>query len=73
VPDPVLPARPREVDVLVLGAGQAGLAAGYCLRRTGLAAHTGYVILGAGTGGGWSQMWPSLRDLPLASGSTARP
>ena len=37
----------REVEVLVVGAGQAGLSVGYHLRRAGLAAHTDYVLLDA--------------------------
>ena len=62
MPDPATAAPAREVDVLV-GGGQAGLAAGYHLRRAGLAPCTGYLILdaGPGPGGAWSQMWPTLR------------
>ncbi|NGM22791.1 NAD(P)/FAD-dependent oxidoreductase [Roseomonas stagni] len=46
------------IDVLVIGGGQAGLAAGYFLRRTGLA----FVILDAGAapGGAWRHGWDSL-------------
>lgn len=46
------------MDVLVIGGGQAGLAAGYFLRRTGL----GFAILDAGEapGGAWRQGWDSL-------------
>ena len=46
------------VDVLVVGAGQAGLAVGYYLRRTGLS----FVLLDAeeGPGGGWRHTWDSL-------------
>jgi len=49
----------REVDVVVIGAGQAGLAAGYFLRRT----EQQFVILDAerGPGGAWQHTWPSLR------------
>ena len=54
---------PREVDVLVVGGGQAALAAGYHLRRAGLAPESGYVLLDSGStpGGAWAHMWPSLR------------
>lgn len=53
----------REVAVLVVGAGQAGLAVGYHLRRAGLVAHTDYVLLDADDtpGGAWQHVWPSLR------------
>ncbi|HCG57184.1 MAG TPA: pyridine nucleotide-disulfide oxidoreductase, partial [Brevibacterium sp.] len=46
-------------DVVVIGGGQAGLAAGYFLRRTGLE----FVILDdhAGPGGAWQHGWQSLR------------
>ncbi len=49
----------EEVDVAVIGGGQAGLAAGYYLRRTGL----GFAILDAqrGPGGAWRHAWESLR------------
>jgi cation diffusion facilitator CzcD-associated flavoprotein CzcO len=50
---------PREVDVAVIGGGQAALAVGYYLRRTPLR----YVLLDeqAGPGGAWRHTWPSLR------------
>ena len=46
-------------DVVVIGGGQAGLAAGYFLRRAGLE----FVILDdyAGPGGAWQHGWQSLR------------
>lgn len=49
----------QQRDVVVIGGGQAGLAAGYYLRRTGLS----YVLLDAGSapGGAWRHTWPSLR------------
>jgi putative flavoprotein involved in K+ transport len=48
----------QHTDVVVVGGGQAGLAAGYHLRRQGL----DFVILDAGTapGGSWQHMWDSL-------------
>ena len=47
------------VDVAVIGAGQAGLAVGYALRRTGLS----FALLDAeeGAGGAWRHAWDSLR------------
>lgn len=47
------------MSVVVIGGGQAGLAVGYHLRRTGLA----FVILDAQTepGGSWLHAWHSLR------------
>ncbi|MEV6001905.1 ArsO family NAD(P)H-dependent flavin-containing monooxygenase [Streptomyces griseomycini] len=49
----------QQTDVVVVGGGQAGLAAGYHLRRQGLDS----VILDAGAapGGSWQHMWDSLR------------
>lgn len=53
----------REVDVLVIGAGQAGLTSAYHLRRNGYEPYAGYVVLDAdsGAGGAWQHRWPSLR------------
>lgn len=49
----------RWCDVVVIGGGQAGLAAGYYLRRAGL----DYVILDGQSqpGGAWRHGWDSLR------------
>ncbi|MFE2508285.1 ArsO family NAD(P)H-dependent flavin-containing monooxygenase [Streptomyces naganishii] len=49
----------QHTDVVVVGGGQAGLAAGYHLRRHGLDS----VILDADAapGGSWQHMWDSLR------------
>lgn len=49
----------RSVDVIVIGGGQAGLAVGYYLRRTGLS----FVILDAQQepGGAWLHTWDSLQ------------
>ena len=47
------------LDVAVVGAGQAGLAVGYHLRRTGLS----FALLDEqeAPGGAWRHVWPSLR------------
>ncbi|MEU6537332.1 NAD(P)-binding domain-containing protein [Streptomyces sp. NPDC047000] len=52
----------REVEVAVLGAGQAGLSAAYHLRRTGFVPERGFVVLdhSPGPGGAWQFRWPSL-------------
>ncbi|MFE4520248.1 flavin-containing monooxygenase, partial [Kitasatospora sp. NPDC056783] len=57
-----------RVDVLVVGAGQAGLSAAYHLRRRGFApyradADGGFVVLDADAapGGAWAHRSPSLR------------
>ena len=49
----------ERVDVVVIGGGQAGLAVGWYLRRTGLS----YVILDeqAAPGGAWLHGWESLK------------
>src|SRR3954462_4878785 len=51
-----------DVDVVVIGAGQAGLSAAYHLRRRGLAPYRHFVVLDAngGPGGAWQHRWPSL-------------
>jgi cation diffusion facilitator CzcD-associated flavoprotein CzcO len=50
---------PHVIDVVVIGGGQAGLAAGYYLRRTNLS----WVMLDAEAepGGAWLHGWASLR------------
>lgn len=52
----------REVEVAVVGAGQAGLSAGYFLRRAGLGPGAGFAVLdhSPGPGGAWQYRWPSL-------------
>ena len=49
----------HTVDVVVIGAGQSGLAVGYYLRQAGLS----FVLLDdqAGPGGAWPRGWASLR------------
>jgi cation diffusion facilitator CzcD-associated flavoprotein CzcO len=56
------------LDVVVIGAGQSGLAVGYYLRRTGRP----YVLLDASPapGGAWSSTWPSLRLFSPAQASS---
>ncbi|NEK59255.1 NAD(P)/FAD-dependent oxidoreductase [Geodermatophilus sabuli] len=51
-----------DVDVAVIGAGQAGLSAGYHLLRAGFAPGPGLVVLDADRrpGGAWQHRWPSL-------------
>jgi cation diffusion facilitator CzcD-associated flavoprotein CzcO len=51
------------VDVVVVGAGQAGLSTAWFLRKYGFPAGDGYVVLDAGEspGGAWAHRWPSLR------------
>ncbi|MEV5017636.1 NAD(P)-binding domain-containing protein [Streptomyces sp. NPDC053780] len=52
----------REVQVVVIGAGQAGLAAAYHLRRTGFEPERDFAVLdhAPGPGGAWQFRWPSL-------------
>ncbi|MET0236281.1 MAG: NAD(P)-binding domain-containing protein [Kibdelosporangium sp.] len=56
----------RETDVVVIGAGQAGLSSAYYLQYYGV---DDYVLLDAadGAGGAWRHRWPSLR-LGLVNG-----
>jgi len=62
-------ASPRDVDVVVIGAGQAGLSAAYHLRRRGFrpvdpaAEGPVFVVLDANPdpGGAWQHRWESLR------------
>ncbi|MEV5883869.1 NAD(P)-binding domain-containing protein [Streptomyces sp. NPDC052020] len=52
----------REVEVVVVGAGQAGLSAAFHLRRTGFEPERDFVVLdrSPGPGGAWQFRWPSL-------------
>ncbi|WP_319942423.1 NAD(P)-binding protein [Nocardia aurantia] len=51
-----------DVDILVIGAGQAGLSVGYHLRRLGLRPGQDFLIVdhAPGPGGAWQFRWPSL-------------
>jgi thioredoxin reductase len=53
----------RLTDVVVIGAGQAGLSSAYFLRRAGFEPDAGYVLLDGdrAPGGAWQHRWPSLR------------
>ena len=51
-----------KTEIVVIGAGQAGLSTAYHLKRRGLAAERGYVVLDQSPrpGGAWQFRWPSL-------------
>ncbi|QNS07610.1 NAD(P)-binding domain-containing protein [Streptomyces xanthii] len=53
---------PRPVDVVVVGAGQAGLSAAHHLRRVGLEPERDFLVLDHAPrpGGAWQFRWPSL-------------
>lgn len=50
-------------DVVVIGAGQAGLSSAHVLRERGFAPDDGFAVLDANPapGGAWQHRWPSLR------------
>ncbi|MBW8737940.1 MAG: NAD(P)/FAD-dependent oxidoreductase [Streptomyces turgidiscabies] len=52
----------QEVDVVVIGAGQAGLSSAYHLQRTGFVPERDFVVLDHAPhpGGAWQFRWPSL-------------
>ncbi|WP_067819678.1 NAD(P)-binding domain-containing protein [Nocardia inohanensis] len=51
-----------DVDILIIGAGQAGLSVGYHLRRLGLRPEHDFLIVdhSPAPGGAWQFRWPSL-------------
>ncbi|MEC3913482.1 FAD-dependent oxidoreductase [Nocardia sp. CDC160] len=51
-----------DVDILVIGAGQAGLSVGFHLRRLGLRPERDFLIVdhSPAPGGAWQFRWPSL-------------
>ncbi|SUA41680.1 Uncharacterized oxidoreductase CzcO [Nocardia africana] len=51
-----------DFEIVVIGAGQAGLSAGYHLRRLGLTPGVDFLIVdhSPGPGGAWQFRWPSL-------------
>lgn len=51
-----------KVDIVVIGAGQAGLSAAYHLKKLGIAAGKGFVVLDDefAPGGAWQHRWDSL-------------
>lgn len=51
-----------KTDILVIGAGQAGLSAAYHLKRRGLTPYRGFVLLdqAPSPGGAWQYRWESL-------------
>ena len=53
----------QTTDVVVIGAGQAGLSSAYFLRRAGFRPDDGYVVLDGDRepGGAWQHRWPTLR------------
>jgi len=52
-----------KADIVVIGAGQAGLSSAYHLKRRGLAPNRGFVVLDQSPqpGGAWQFRWPSLK------------
>lgn len=76
----------REVDVVVVGAGQAGLSSAYHLRRGGFEPERDFVVLDRAPrpGGAWQYRWPTLTygrvhgmhalpGMPLTGADDARP
>ncbi|MDR8390029.1 NAD(P)/FAD-dependent oxidoreductase [Aliifodinibius sp. S!AR15-10] len=51
-----------KTDIVVIGAGQAGLSSAYHLRREGMEPGRGFVVLDQSEdpGGAWQHRWPSL-------------
>src|SRR3954471_22501238 len=63
---PSIPATPARValktNIVVIGAGQAGLSSAYHLKQRGLTPGKGFVVLDQSPqpGGAWQFRWPSL-------------
>jgi thioredoxin reductase len=60
------PPTPRvalKTDIIVIGAGQAGLSSAYHLKKRGLASGQGFIVLDQAPrpGGAWQFRWPSLK------------
>lgn len=51
-----------KTDIVVIGAGQAGLSAAYHLKRRGLTPNRGFIVLDQSpqAGGAWQFRWPTL-------------
>ncbi|HLR38389.1 MAG TPA: NAD(P)-binding domain-containing protein [Chitinophagaceae bacterium] len=51
-----------KVDIVVIGAGQAGLSAAYYLKKQGIEAGKGFVVTDdeSGPGGAWQHRWDAL-------------
>lgn len=72
-----------KTDIVVIGAGQAGLSSAYHLKQRGLESGRGFVVLDQNPipGGAWQHRWPSLtlstvnriHDLPGLSFADAVP
>ena len=56
-------APPERTEVVIIGAGQAGLSVAWHLRRAGLEPGVDFVVVdrGPGTGGAWQFRWEALR------------
>jgi cation diffusion facilitator CzcD-associated flavoprotein CzcO len=61
-PEPTAPGVAVKAQIVVIGAGKAGLSAAYHLKERGLAPHKGFVVLDQSPepGGAWQYRWPSL-------------
>ncbi|GGD28302.1 ArsO family NAD(P)H-dependent flavin-containing monooxygenase [Nocardioides daphniae] len=61
--DDKAPEQAREIEVVVIGGGQAGLATGFYLRRGGLVPGRDFVVVDAADrpGGAWPRTWDGLR------------
>ena len=52
-----------KTEIVVIGAGQAGLSSAYHLKKRGLPPERGFVVVDQSpqSGGAWQFRWPSLR------------